>query len=270
MEYLKGSLLEIMLFILITIIWICIRRKNKSKGLFAFDLFYSFIVFVLLAYTLNKWSLFNYKPVLEYISTVKILIEILVILLLLILLLYIIIGFFSKSYSLRVDNFNIGGINILFDKSNEIYKKTVGTFIASKRTLFSFNKKRDNISQVLDAYHSTYKYIKDNLELLDSEKDQEIYKLSIEILQELNHFLSKHQSDYRRWYDHITNKNSIKLSDDNNMNVHETTIELVQQNYYRYYEIINDIKNLNCYFNSNNIEGKFNIKNFDWSEEKDA
>lgn len=270
MEYLIGSWHEIILFILVTAIWLYIRINNKSKSLFVFDLFYSFFVFVLLAYTLNKWSLFNYEPVLEYISTVKILIEILAILLLLILLLYIIIGFFGKRYSLRVDNFNIGGINILFDKSSEIYKKTVGNFIASKRTLFSFNKKRDNISQVLDAYHSTYKHIKDNLELLDPGNDEEIYELSIEILQKLNHFLTKHQSDYRRWFDHITNENSIKLSEDDNIVVHETTIELVQEKYYRYDEIIVDIKKLNLYFNSNNIEEKFNIKNFDWSEEKDA
>lgn len=270
MDYLIGSLYEIILFIFITIIWICVRVRNKSKGLFAFDLLYSFFVFLLLAYTLNKWSLFNYKPVLEYISTVRILIEILAILLLSILLLYIIIGFFGKRYSLRVDNFNIGGINILFDKSNEIYKKTVGNFIASKRTLFNFNKKRDNISQVLDAYYSTYKHIKDNLELLDPEKDKEIYDLSTEILQKLNYFLSKHQSDYRRWFDYIINKDCIKISDDQNIIVHETTIELVQENYYRYEEIIRDIKNLNCYFNSDNIKEKFNIKKFDWSEEKDA
>ncbi|MGO3168841.1 MAG: hypothetical protein ACTIJS_08880, partial [Senegalia sp. (in: firmicutes)] len=59
-----------------------------------------------------------------------------------------------------------------------------------------------------------YKHIKDNLELLDPEKDKEIYDLSTEILQKLNHFLSKHQSDYRRWFDYIINKDCIKISDD--------------------------------------------------------
>lgn len=270
MGYVKGSLYEILLFLFITIIWICIKRKNKSKVLFALDLLYSFIVFGLLAYTLNKWSLFNYKPVIEYINTIKTLIEILVVLLLLVFMLYLIIGFLGKRYSLRVDNFNIGGINILFDKSSEIYKRTVGNFITSKRTLFNFDKKIDNISQVLDAYYSTYKYINENIELLDSEKDKEIYELSNEILHELNSFLSKHQNDYRRWFDHITSKDNIKLSDEKNIIVHETTIELVQENYYRYDEIIKDIKDLNCYFNSNDVKEKFSIKNFDWSEEIDA
>lgn len=84
----------------------------------------------------------------------------------------------KKVYS-QSRQINIGGINILFDQSNEIFTKTVGIYIAAKRTLFNFDEVRDNIDQVLDAYYDSYNFIRNNLELLDSEKDVELYQLSV-------------------------------------------------------------------------------------------
>ena len=265
-----GSLNEIILFVFIVVIWIVTKIKIKPEASFAFDLLYSFITFGLLAYTLSKWSLFNHPPVLEYIDTVKILIEVLVLILLLIILLYAVIGFLGKRYSLRIDNFNVGGINIFFDKSSDIYKKTVGTFIGSKRSLFNFNEKIDNIDQVFDAYYNTYNYIKENLELLDSKKDKKLYKMSVEMLHKLNHFLAHHQNDYRRWFDQVTKENKIYLSCDKSIVVHKTTIESVQEQYYRYDELLKDITEINLYFSQESIKKEFEIKYFDWSDEIDA
>lgn len=272
MEYLDGSFNTIIffVFILIIIVWIFTKKIIKPKALFAFDLICSFIMFGLMAYTLSKWSLFSYTPVLEYIDTVKMLIEVLVLVLLLLILLYVIIGFVGKRYSLRIDNFNIGGINIFFDKSSDIYKKTVGRFIESKRSLFNFNEKIDNISEVLDAYYETHKYIKDNLELLDSEKDEKVYKISVCMLEKLNYFLTHHQNDYRRWYNNIIEKNTINTSSGKSISVHETTIEDVQKEYYRYDEFIKDISEVNNYFSQESVKKAFDMKYFDWSEKKDA
>lgn len=270
MEYFCGSIKEIIFFLLIVILWIITKKLIQPKVLFAFDLLYSFIIFGLLAYVLNKWSLFNQPPVLEYIATVKTLIGIIILVLSLLVLLYVIIGFLSKRYSLRIDNFNIGGINIFFDESSNVYKKTVGTFIASKRSLFNFDKKIDNINQVFDAYYNTYKYIKENLELLDSKKDKVLYELSVEILRKLNLFLAHHQNDYRRWYNHITEENKIIISNGENISVHETTIEDIQKEYYRYDELLRDIKEINECFSQEIIKKEFDIKHFDWSEKKNA
>ena len=269
MSLFSNNMIEIYFLIFIAIIWILIKKAMRPKWSFALDLGCSFIVFGTIVYISSKYSLFNNLLVLEYIYTIRKIIEVMLLFILLLFLFYATIGFFGKRYSLRIDNFNIGGINVFFDKSSEIYIKTVGTFIASKRTLFNFNEKKDNISEVLDAYYETYKYIKDNLELLDFERDKELYELSIEILHKLNHFLTHHQNDYRRWYNHIINEDRIKLPDFKNIIVHETTIELVQKNYYRYDELLEEISIINDYF-SNNIKEKFKIKYFDWSEKTNA
>lgn len=270
MEYFCGSMKEIIILILIVILWIITKKLIQRKASFAFDLLYSLIIFGLLAYILNKWSFFNQPFFLEYISTVKTLIGIIILILSLLVLLYVIIGFISKRYSLRIDNFNIGGINIFFDESSNMYKKTVGTFIASKRSLFNFDEKIDNIDQVLDAYYNTYKYIKENLELLDPKKDIDLYKLSVEMLHKLNDFLAHHQNDYRRWYDNVIEENTIITSSGKSISVHETTIEDVQKEYYRYDELLKDIRMVNYYFSQENIKKEFDIKYFDWSEKKDA
>lgn len=47
----------------------------------------------------------------------------------------------------------------------------------SKRTLFQFNPKRDNISEVLDSYYSVYNYIRENLELLDKDENNKLFSL---------------------------------------------------------------------------------------------
>lgn len=260
----------ICILILIILLWIIIKLPKKIKESMVLDIAFIIIIFFLVASILNIYDFFNNDLIISYLSTVKNMMQILLLFLIIMVVGYAVIGFLGKRYSLRIDNFNIGGINIFFDKSNEIFIKTVGTFIASKRTLFNFNRKRDNISEVLNAYYETYKYIKDNLELLDNKKDKELYSLSVEMLKKLNNFLATHQNDYRRWYNKINESDEINIPDSENIIVHKTTIEVVQKNYYRYDELLEDIKTINNYFSQESIQNAFKIEEFDWSEELSA
>ena len=258
------------ILILVILLWSIIKLPKKFKESMMLDIAFLIIIFFLVASILNIYDFFNNDVIMTYISTVKNMMQILLLFLIILVVGYAVIGFLGKRYSLRIDNFNIGGINIFFDKSNEIFIKTVGTFIASKRTLFNFNRKRDNISEVLDAYYETYKYIKDNLELLDKKKDKELYSLSVEMLKKLNNFLATHQNDYRRWYKKIDESDEIKVPGSESITVHKTSIEVVQKNYYRYDELLEDIKSINIYFSQDNIQKAFKIEEFDWSEELSA
>lgn len=226
----------------------------------------SILTFLAVTYILFYYSFFKNEIALSFLSTMEELLKIMLIMLGLIGFLYMLIGFFGRRYTLRVDKFNIGGINILFDQSSEIFIKTVGTFIAAKRTLYEFYVVRDNIDQVLDAYFESYKFIRDNLELLDCEKDKELYDVSVSIIKKLNDFLTTHQSDYRRWYGRITADDRIQIDKKTTITVHNTTIEEVQKHYYRYDEIIKDIQELNSFMKSERIRDAFNIKRFEWEE----
>ncbi|EAG4068491.1 TPA: hypothetical protein ACSZBY_08875, partial [Listeria monocytogenes] len=128
-----------------------------------------------------------------------------------------------------------------------------------------FNKERDNISEVLDSYYATYKFIMENLELLDSEKDEELYTTAVSILQKLNNFLTKHQNDYRRWYVKIMREDIIKVSEhEEDIIVHQTTIEVVQECYYRYEELQEDFKALNKFFIESDIRKILKINSYEW------
>lgn len=226
----------------------------------------SIIMFCAVAYISLYFKFFKQPFVIEFTRTIEKLLQIMLMLLAIVAFLYVLIGFFGRRYTLRVDKFNIGGINILFDQSNEIFTKTVGTYIAAKRTLFNFDEVRDNIDQVLDAYYDSYKFIRNNLELLDSQKDAELYQLSVDIIKHLNDFLTKHQNDYRRWYDKIKDDDKIEVDSINIIIVHSTTIENVQKHYYRYNELIPDIKDLNDFMKDIRIKEAFRISRFDWEE----
>lgn len=242
-----------------------IKIQQKETGTPFWDIVLILLVFFLLAYILTSLKVFYNTLVKDYIVTTKDMLQILFLFILIMAFFYVLVGFLGKRYTLRVDKFNIGGINVLFDRSNEIYIKTVGTFISSKRSLFNFKRERDNIYEVLNVYYEVYNFIRSNLELLDPIKDKALYSTSVDILKMLNQFLTKHQNDYRRWYEKVISADEI-YSHGKKIVVHETTIERVQKNYYRYAEILKDINEVNKYMSSQSIRNVFRIKVFDWEE----
>lgn len=261
---------EILFYLVVT--WIvakvCFRKKIKFFNSMFFNIVsILFLLFLAVDFS-SAYSIFSDERVILYIDTTKEIIRLLLLLLGIGVALFVLIGFFGKRYSLRVDNFNIGGINIFFDKSCEIYTKAVGSFLATKRSIVCFDEKFDNIDEVLNSYYSIYEFIRENLQLLDSEQDKGIYDISIKMLGTLNTFLTKHQNDYRRWYRNVVETNTIRCENENRtITVHATNIEDVQRHYYKYSEIIKDFKEINEFFKGEKIEEIFKIKSYDWRVE---
>ena len=258
-----GFVILVFMYLLIKPIYRSIKDLKTLKSYMPIVL--SIFMFCAVAYIALYFKFFKQPFVIEFTHTIEKLLQIMLMLLAIVAFLYVLIGFFGRRYTLRVDKFNIGGINILFDQSNEIFTKTVGTYIAAKRTLFNFDEVRDNIDQVLDAYYDSYNFIRNNLELLDSEKDVELYQLSVDIIKHLNDFLTEHQNDYRRWYDKTIDDDIIEV-DGTQIIVHSTTIENVQKHYYRYDVLIPDIKDLNDFMKDIRIKEAFRISRFDWEK----
>lgn len=259
-----------MSILLYLLLHFCLQNKMKQTTFIKCQLLYWLMVFFGSVYFLQISDILSNDFTVKYINTTK---EVLGIILLLVgigVLLYFFIGLLSKKYSLRIENFTIGGINVFFDQSSEIFIKTVGTFISSKRSIFNFNPERDNISEVLDSYYSVYNYIRENLDLLEQEKDEEVYIISIDALKKLNFFLTKHQSDYRRWYGVVTTKDKITTKDGEELIVHNTTIEKVQEQYHRYMEILADFKDINNFFEDSSFKEVLRINSAHWGKEFNA
>jgi hypothetical protein len=274
-EILKGGLVLIYitggitdLFVLYSL-FLLLRKviPNGMKASIICRIIVCLLGLLSLVYVLSYFEIFSNKKFISYMTDLKSFVQYILLFLIISFVLYIMIGFFGKRYTLRVENFNIGGINVFFDKSNEIYIKTVGTFIKSKRTLFSFDKSRDNIRDVIKTYYSVYDFIRSNLELLNPEVDIELYSMSVELLKKLNQFLTKHQSDYRRWYEKIVEDDIIKFEHDEEIIVHNTTIEDVQKHYYRYDEILSDIQAINNFMKNKELGSIFDINHFDWESD---
>lgn len=156
-------------YILIIILLLLIREKISFKtGLI--DLFLLGALVFIAVYLFNYYEITKNIQVTQFFDSLKLILQIILLLIGVIIFLLAIIGFWGKRYTLRVDNFNIGGINVLFDRSNEIFIRAVGGLLETKRSIFKFDKSVDNIYEVFNSYYEIYKYLRDNIELLDSEK----------------------------------------------------------------------------------------------------
>lgn len=264
--------------IYITIILLLILFRNKINfHPVVYDVFFCMALIFILVYLLNYFEVTKNEKVIEFVNTLFIALKIMMLFITVVVVLLAIIGFWGKRYSLRVDNFNIGGINVLFDRSNEIFIRAVGGLLETKRSIFEFDKKVDNIYEVFNSYYDIYKYLRDNIELLDSEKDAELYTITIKMIHDLNGFLTKHQNDYRRWYDKVSNENIVYIYDvannkykNENFKFHEATIEVVQEQYYRYVELISDFQKINSDFKDPRIMTNFKLENTVWRENNNA
>ena len=123
---------------------------------------------------------------------------------------FLITSYLNKKYSLKIEKLSLGGLSILFDSSRVLYIKSVTNFLDSKRTLFKIEPIYDNFSDTFESYFQTYNFFRQEMKILDPQRDKDLYILTNNILQELNQFLTKNQNNYRRWYQKVSTDNTIE------------------------------------------------------------
>ena len=154
-----------------------------------------------------------------------------------------------KKYSVKVEKLSLGGVNILFNESATLYKKSVKNHLDSKRAIFKLRKNVDAFDEVISSYYQTYQFIRDEMKILNPKKDREIYDFSNEMLMVLNRFLTNYQNNYKRWYKYISDKDEVvdRVSGDV-MRFHATSINKIQMQYYDYERILKGFKDVNRFF----------------------
>ncbi|MED2794120.1 hypothetical protein P4256_20750 [Bacillus wiedmannii] len=180
------------------------------------------------------------------------------------LLILMIFLFSTKKWAFRVEKLTIGGFNVLFDNPEHLFKRQIGTFLNTKRTLFKIDFKHDNFDDTFTSYFETYKLLRDEMKILKDAKKKtskkgkpttESYYLSNMMIKELNHFLTKHQSDYRRWYKYMELRNEEEY--------YTLPIEELQQKYSNYEELSSDFQHMNEFF-VNKIAPYFDVDTEKW------
>ncbi|MGH1286369.1 hypothetical protein [Bacillus toyonensis] len=172
--------------------------------------------------------------------------------------------FSTKKWAFRVEKLTIGGFNVLFDNPEHLFKRQIGTFLNTKRTLFKIDLKHDNFDDTFTSYFETYKLLRDEMKILKDAKKKkskkgkpstESYHLSNMMIKELNHFLTKHQSDYRRWYKYMELRNEEEY--------YTLPIEELQQKYSNYEELSSDFQLMNTFF-VNEIAPYYDVDTEKW------
>ncbi|MFB4342761.1 hypothetical protein RAC90_20005 [Pantoea sp. CS_6] len=184
----------------------------------------------------------------------------------------LIIGAAYKRYSFKIEQLNFGGVNILFDNSDILFKKTIKNYLDTKRSLFKLDAHHDAFDEVLNSYFECYNFIRTEIRILNlkRQRDRELYNVASEALKVLNVFLTEHQNNYRRWHKYVSEKDSVLTQDKNSdgdfisLSYHLTPIGKVQSYYYHFNKILDGFSDVNKFFSAD-FANKFNIDIKKWS-----
>lgn len=185
----------------------------------------------------------------------------------------LIIGAAHKRYSFRIEQLSFGGVNVLFDNSDILFKKTVKNYLDTKRSLFKLDPHHDAFDEVLNSYFECYNFIKSEMKILNlrRQRDRDLYQTANEALKVLNLFLTEHQNNYRRWHKYVSEKDSVLTQDKNDdgsyvsLPYHLTPIGKVQTHYYHFNKILDGFNEVNNFFRGE-FASKFNINTEKWSQ----
>lgn len=195
--------------------------------------------------------------------------------------LLLIVGIFllllTNKWAFKIEKLSLGGFNLMFDNPAKLYVRSVRSFLDTKRTLFKIDFERDNFDETLTSYYKTYEFFRNEMKILDNEKkrgrwsnkgeQRVLYDVTNKIVQELNEFLTSHQNNYRRWYKHISDTDSVtRIDGGESLVFHMTPISEVQKNYYGYFGICEGFTTVNNFFQST-VNEHFNVNMSKWERE---
>lgn len=181
----------------------------------------------------------------------------------------IVAGIAVKKLVVQLERLNIGGVNLLFNTPEIVYKNSGKAFLESKRSLFYINPDEDNFKEVFDSYYETYKFFREELSFLKHKKQKKQHDQASEILKHLNLFLTSNQNNYRRWFEAVSNSDKITYFDEKgkekklDKSVHMMKIGEVQKYYYDYDKLINDFSDINNFFRET-VATIFDVKHEKW------
>ncbi|MFC5404655.1 hypothetical protein ACFPOF_18110 [Cohnella soli] len=180
----------------------------------------------------------------------------------------------TNKWAFKIEKLSLGGFNLLFDNPAKLYKRAVRSFLDTKRSLFKIDFELDNFDETLTSYYKTYEFFREEMKILDNEKkrgrwsnrgeQQELYRVTNEVIQVLNEFLTTHQNNYRRWYKRVADTNAVAtINESEVIYFHITPISEVQKYYYRYQEICDGFARVNLFFKST-VENTFEVNTVKW------
>ncbi len=86
----------------------------------------------------------------------------------LLILLGLLFGLLINKWAIKIEKISLGGFNLLFDNPVNLYKRSVRSFLDTKRTLFYIDFNRDNFDETLSSYYESYEFFRSEMKILES------------------------------------------------------------------------------------------------------
>lgn len=155
--------------------------------------------------------------------------------LVLVLILAIVYIMLKNNFSIASTKITIAGFELQLKNTESKTKSNIKNHLSSKRAIFKINNEYDNYYDVINSMYQTFVFLRAQLNAFDNTDANEVYKTIENMLKEIGSFLTKYQSDYRRYYEMF-----IQSSDQNFVPFIEN-----QKHYYKYDSMKADFKILN-------------------------
>lgn len=161
-----------------------------------------------------------------------------------------------SKFSFSVNGFSIAGIEISLKDTDKFVKTNVRNFLNTKRSLFFLKPEYDNFNDVFLSYYSVYDFLRSQLLLFEGKSitKSSVYNDVQDMLSKMNQFLTKYQSDYRRWYEKKSNDEFVFL-------------EVLQSQYDKYEELVKEFEKINFFMQEK--AKVFDIDMLEWEEPND-
>ncbi len=106
------------------------------------------------------------------------------------------------NIKLKVSSIKLGNIEIQLKNSDKEIKANITNKLSSKRTLFCTYRDYDNYYDVINSLYEILTFLREQLENYEyfSFTRTDCYKNIEDLIGIIGRFLTKYQSDYRRYY----------------------------------------------------------------------
>lgn len=107
-----------------------------------------------------------------------------------------------QNFSINSTTMKLMGLEFQLKNTEKNIKIQIKNYLSTKRSVFVFYDEYDNYYDVINSMYDILLFLRKQLENFDnfSQTNNECYKKIEGMIKEIGRFLTKHQSDYRRYY----------------------------------------------------------------------
>lgn len=150
----------------------------------------------------------------------------------------LLILYWACNVKLKVSSLKLGDIEIQLKNSDKEIKTSVTNKLSSKRTLFCIYPDYDNYYDVINSLYKILIFLREQLENYEnfSVSKTDCYKKIEDLIGIIGKFLTKYQSDYRKYYE---------KKQENTITQEFISFSKIQNEYPRIREMTNDLHIMN-------------------------